>query len=142
MADRRRRAGRHHPWRVWKWRLVRELVLPLRNGQYLTSPALLHELGRTYPVVFPARATEREIDSLLRALETEGLLNRVVGQPGYYTAVDAKDAAARSERDVPAGMCLICGKPLSKDLLGMKVHFGDCERRAANLARRPSPERW
>ncbi|MFF2486258.1 competence protein CoiA [Microbacterium sp. NPDC058062] len=129
------------PGRVWKWRLVRELVLPLCKGQYLTSPALLHELGRTYPEVFPARATEREIDSLLRELEAEGLLNRVVGQPGYYTAVDANVAAARSERDVPTGMCSICRKPLSKDIPGMKVHFGDCERRAANLARRSPAER-
>lgn len=124
------------PGRVWKWRLVREVVLPLRNDQYLTSWAILHELGRTYPEVFPARATEREINSLLRELETEGLLSRVAGQPGYYTAVAAKEAAARLEPNGPAGMCAICGRQLSKDIPGMTVHFGECERRAANLARR------
>lgn len=123
------------PARVWKWRLIREIVLPLRNGQRLTSSMLLYALGRTYPKVFPARETEREIRNMLRELEAEGLLGRVLGQPGYYTTVTAVDAVAPLKHDVAEGICPICEWPLSKEIPGMKVHFGDCERRAARLAR-------
>ena len=124
------------PGRVWKWRLVREVVLPLRADQYLTSSVLMRELELTYRGVFPVKATEREITSMLRELEVEGLLTRVANQPGYYTAVPAAGDGSTQERDVPDGGCPVCHLPLAKDVPGMTIHFGECERRAASRTAR------
>ena len=115
------------PARIWKWRLIRTVVVPLRPEEMVTASKLLRELALTYPRTFPVNATERELRKMLSALETEGVLDRVPGQHGYYVA---KQTTGSGVADAPPEKCVVCGGQISKEFPHRRTHFGRCERQA------------
>ncbi|KAA9085420.1 hypothetical protein [Microbacterium radiodurans] len=115
------------PARIWKWRLIRTVIVPLRPEEMLTAPKLLRELTLTYPCTLPVNTIERELRKMLSALGTEGILDRVPGQHGYHVA---RKAPGSRLADVPPGICVVCGGQISKEFPHRRTHFGRCERHA------------
>ncbi len=117
---------------VWRWRLLRMVILPLPDGDYVTTSRLARELGWTYPGKFPASSTDRELARFLRTLAEAGLLERVPGQAGYYTNMSGATVDLptwMTESPMAPRLCPACGLAMSPEIPEMRSHFGPCERR-------------
>lgn len=117
---------------VWRWRLLRIVIFPLRDGEYVTSSLLARELGWSYPGKFTTSATDRELARFLRTLADAGLLARVPGQAGYYTNASGTPAVLpdwMTNSSSALRLCPACGLAMSPEMPWMTSHFGPCERR-------------